>query len=178
MKKVLSLVLAIMMVLCSVSALAASPDAGNHNGVVPVVPAVTEEVEEEAVVEMVADAEEVAELVGEMEAAEYDAAVYTEDTQAAIAALLPEGVAIEELVANEVIAIKFVAEVEADMAMTFEFTTAYTQDQAVVGVVKAAEAETVLPCEVNEDGTVTMVFSKELVASLVDTVATLAILSK
>lgn len=171
MKKILALIMAAMMVLSAVSALAA----GSPTTSPVVVPSIEEEIQPAVAITGNTAAAEA--LAAEMSAAEYDAAVLAAETQEAIAAKLPEGVDIKDLVASEMIDLTATA-ADEPVVVTFGTVTDFTAAQAVVTVLKVADTEIVLENTVNEDGTLAVEFTVDALTALNGADGVLVVLSK
>lgn len=186
MKKVLSLILATLLVLTSVAAMAEAVPSKTTEDITVVTEAVAENggAVEITVVDSAANEKvlEVLTTVVETVVAKEDAVtIYTEETQAAIAAKLPEGAA---LAMHEVCAIDAPAYEAEDGAVTAKFTfpTVYTAEQTLVAVVSLytgeAVEEIVLDAVANEDGSVSVTFTADAMAKIAAAdVAVLAILN-
>ena len=110
---------------------------------------------------------------------------FPEETQQAIAALLPEGFKLENMTMNEFVTLMLTGDVDAlnDAKVVLTFTTKYTQDQHVVVVIglydgtRDANGQYVvtwipLEAEVLENGDIAVVFPAEVSAQMKDAVAT------
>ncbi len=182
MKKVLSLILATLLVLTSVAAVAEALPSKTTTDITVVNEAVAEN--GEVTITVVEPTEKVLEaLTAAVEAVLGGAkaeTIYTEATQAAIAEKLGDA----ELELNEIVAVAAPEYTEENGTVTakFTFATAYTADQKLVAVVTtyAGEAveEFVLDAAANEDGTVSVSFTVEAMAKIAAAdAATLAILN-
>ena len=110
---------------------------------------------------------------------------FPEETQQAIAALLPEGFKLENMTMNEFVTLMLTGDVDAlnDAKVVLTFTTKYTQDQHVVVAIglydgtRDANGQYVvtwipLEAEVLENGDIAVVFPAEVIAQMKDAVAT------
>ena len=146
MKKILALVLALC--LLSVCALAADSKTAGRGTVITGGTgdeAVAEEVE--ATVTL-ADAPEA--VLAEFEAAEAPIKAFTEETEAAVEALI--GGEAEALELIELKAISVAAEAEGDIPVVLDFDEDFTQFQNIIGIISAGENELPYKMEVNADG--------------------------
>lgn len=188
MKKVLSLILAALLVLTSVAALAEAVPSKTTSDITVVNEVVTESGAKVEIAIVEPTDEVVTALTAVIEAVingtKTVAEVYTTDTQDAIAAKLPEGAKVEDLELNEVVAISAPAYKAEDgsATATFTFATAYTPAQTLVAVVTTYKAgvaeEDVVDAEANADGSVTVAFTADVMAKVAAADATtLAILN-
>ena len=99
---------------------------------------------------------------------------FDDETKAAIEALLPEGVALEDLDLKEagaIISVNYRSEY-GDILATFKYVTEYSPEQTLVGVVgifETAESPVewnVIEATAQEDGTVVAIFPGELVEKI------------
>ena len=108
---------------------------------------------------------------------------FPEETQQAIAALLPEGFKLENMTMNEFVTLMLTGDVDALNDAKVVLTTKYTQDQHVVVAIglydgtRDANGQYVvtwipLEAEVLENGDIAVVFPAEVIAQMKDAVAT------
>lgn len=182
MKKVLSLILATLLVLTSVAAVAEALPSKTTTDITVVNETVAES--GEVVISVVEPTEKVLEAlttaVETILSGEKAVSIYTEDTQAAIAAKVADA----ELELNEIVAVSAPAYTAENGAVTakFTFATVYTAEQTLVAVVTVYTAdaveEIVLDAAANEDGSVTVSFTADAMAKIAAAdAATLAILN-
>lgn len=146
MKKILALVLALC--LLSVCALAADSKTAGRGTVITGGTgdeATTEEVE---TIVTLADAPEA--VLAEFEAAEAPIKAFTEETEAAVEALI--GGEAEALDLIELQAITIAADAEGDIPVVMSFDEDFTQFQNIIAIISAGETELPYELEVNKDG--------------------------
>lgn len=182
MKKVLSLILATLLVLTSVAAVAEALPSKTTTDITVVNEVVAEN--GEVIITVVEPTEKVLEaLTAAVEAVLGGAkavTIFDEDVQAAIAEKMGD----VELELNEIVAVAAPDYTEENGAVTakFTFATAYTAEQKLVAVVCTytgdVHEEFVLDAAANEDGTVSVTFTVEAMAAITAAdAATLSILN-
>ena len=177
MKKVLSALLVVMLVLTSVFALAEelpSKTTTDMTVITSIVP--QDEAAGTVLIEIVEAGEQVTALLakvvetvvaGEIKPVE----LYTEETQAAVAEKVEDAAALElnEIVACDVLAY---AEENGDVVVNISFVTLYSTEQTLVAVATAYKGEEVkeyvLDAVACEDGTVNVTFIAEYMKEMLD----------
>lgn len=179
MKKILSLILATLMVLTAVAALAEAAPSKTAEDIAYVVKTVDSNAGEGVIIKIIDFTEDFEKLLQDTVDALANGTkvveLFSEGTQEALAAKLADAeVELNELWPIDVFG--YQEDVHGDLTGTFYFPTVYTAEQTLVAVIaiqtEAGVEEYVLDGTLLEDGTVDVVFPADVIAKMLSGTAT------
>jgi len=177
MKKILSLILATLMVLTAVAALAEAAPSKTAEDMAYVVKTVESNGGEGVEIRIV-DPTELSDkiLAAVLKALEENAdvlALFDEETQKALAEKLPEGAEVELNELWPIDVFGYQKDVHADLISEISFPTVYTAEQTILAVIahyngEEIVASNILEGKLLEDGTVEFLFPVDTILSMLD----------